>query len=125
MGVFISKLWRARIHRWNRGGDSDGGLKRTREKLLAVGVSTALTAALLISNRAFAQQAASASPTPAAATRMGAVAGYGLRAFEFDKMDPGMADAMCSGHMEMASMSGSASMSNMGSMNMGGMGNME
>jgi hypothetical protein len=98
--------------------------KRMSTRLLAIGIAAALAAALTGSDAGFAQQAASATST-AGATKMGAVAGYGLRAFEFDTMDPGMADAMCSGHIEMASMSGMGSMADMGSMSMGGMGNME
>jgi hypothetical protein len=97
-------------------------------RLLAVGIAATLAAAVAGSDTGFAQQAAPTASAPAAAAHMGAVAGYGVRAFEFDKMDPGMADAMCSGHMEMASMSGSgsiANMGNMGAMNMAGMGNME
>jgi hypothetical protein len=88
---------------------------------LAVGIAAAL-AALIVASGGFAQQTGSTGAVPAAAPSIGPVAGYGARAFEFSKMDPGMADAMCSGHMDMASMTSGSK--DMGSMDMSGMGHM-
>jgi hypothetical protein len=94
-----------------------------RMKLLAIVIGVAL--AVVVESGGYAQQTESTVSTAAASAKMGTVAGYGIRAFEFDKMDAGMADAMCSGHMETSPTSDAAGTSSMGSMKMGDMGNMD